>query len=122
MAFSREHDQLLKGHRAMLTTMRSIRAYLPISTGRHQCWKRRYEVEEIETLMAEAARQWLLNTNFEMKRLLSQFKAHGSDTINQIFEGYYQLQGMVMLKAICSALQRALRLFAKNCFMSIRCC
>ena len=56
-----------------------------------------YQVEEIETpSMAEAARQWLLNTNFEMKRLLEPvFKDHGSDTINQIFEGYYQLQGMV---------------------------
>ena len=55
-----------------------------------------YQVEEIETpSMAKAARQWLLNTNFEMKRLLEPvFKDHGSDTINQIFEGYYKLQGV----------------------------
>ena len=56
-----------------------------------------YQVEEVETpSMAEAARQWLLNTNFEMKRLLEPvLKDHGSETINKIFDGYYQLHGMV---------------------------
>ena len=56
-----------------------------------------YQVEEIETPpMAEPAKAWLRNTNFEMKRTLEPvFKEHGSSMINQIFECYYQLQGMV---------------------------
>jgi amidase len=56
-----------------------------------------YQVEEIETPpMAEPAKAWLRNTNFEMKRTLEPvFKEHGSPMINQIFECYYQLQGMV---------------------------
>lgn len=56
-----------------------------------------YQVEEIETPpITEAATAWLRNTNFEMKRTLEPvFKKHGSEIINQIFEGYYQLEGMV---------------------------
>jgi amidase len=56
-----------------------------------------YKVEEIETPpIAEPAKAWLQVTNFEMKRLLEPvFKKHGSKIINQIFEGYYQLEGMV---------------------------
>lgn len=56
-----------------------------------------YQVEEIETpSIAEAAKAWLLNTNFEMKRTLEPvFKEHGSEIINQIFDCYYQLEGMV---------------------------
>jgi amidase len=55
-----------------------------------------YQVEEIETpSIAEAARQWLLNTNFEMKKTLEPiFAEHGSAMINQIFNDYYQLQGV----------------------------
>lgn len=55
-----------------------------------------YQVEEIETpSIAEAARQWLLNTNFEMKKTLEPiFAEHGSTMINQIFDDYYQLQGV----------------------------
>jgi amidase len=55
-----------------------------------------YQVEEIETpSIAEAARQWLLNTNFEMKKTLEPIYAeHGSAMINQIFNDYYQLQGV----------------------------
>ncbi len=55
-----------------------------------------YQVEEIETpSIAEAARQWLLNTNFEMQKTLEPiFAEHGSAMINQIFNGYYQLQGV----------------------------
>ena len=99
MAFSREHDHLPKVgisrhsydyaiHPGILANLDRAASMLEAAG---------YEVEEIETpSMAEAARQWLLNTNFEMKRLLEPvFKAHGSDAINQIFEGYYQLQGMV---------------------------
>lgn len=56
-----------------------------------------YQVEEIETpSMAEAAKAWLQVTNFEMKRTLEPvFKKYGSEIINQIFEGYYQLEDMV---------------------------
>lgn len=56
-----------------------------------------YQVEEIETpSIAEAAKAWLQVTNFEMKRTLEPvFKEHGSAIINQIFEGYYQLEDMV---------------------------
>lgn len=56
-----------------------------------------YQVEEIETPpIAEPAKAWLQVTNFEMKRLLEPvFKQHGSKIINQIFEGYYQLEDMV---------------------------
>ncbi|MBT6482673.1 amidase [Gammaproteobacteria bacterium] len=56
-----------------------------------------YQVEETETpSIAEAAKAWLQVTNFEMKRTLEPvFKEHGSAIINQIFEGYYQLEDMV---------------------------
>ncbi len=56
-----------------------------------------YQVEEIETpAIAEPAKAWLENTNFEMKRTLEPvFSEHGSDIINQIFNGYYQLEKMV---------------------------
>lgn len=56
-----------------------------------------YEIEEIETpSINEAARAWLQVTNFEMKRTLEPvFKEHGSKIINQIFDGYYQLEQMV---------------------------
>lgn len=55
-----------------------------------------YQVEEIDTpSIAEAARQWLLNTNFEMRKTLEPiFAEHGSAMINQIFNDYYQLQGV----------------------------
>jgi len=37
----------------------------------------------------------LVNTNFEMKRLLEPvFAEHGSKIINQIFDGYYKLEGV----------------------------
>jgi len=56
-----------------------------------------YRVEEVETpSIADAAQAWLQVTNFEMKRTLEPvFKEHGSKIINQIFEGYYQLEDMV---------------------------
>ena len=56
-----------------------------------------YQVEEIETpAIAEPAKAWLENTNFEMKRTLEPvFSKHGSETINQIFNAYYQLEKMV---------------------------
>lgn len=55
-----------------------------------------YQVEEIDTpSMAGAAKAWLVNTNFEMKRLLEPvFAEHGTEIINQIFQGYYQLEAM----------------------------
>ena len=55
-----------------------------------------YQVEEIETpAIAEAAKQWVLNTNFEMKKTLEPvFAEHGSAMINQIFDDYYQLRGV----------------------------
>ena len=99
MPFSREYDHLPKVgicrkaydyaiHKGILANLERAASILEAAG---------YQIEEIETpSMAEAARQWLLNTNFEMKRLLEPvFKDYGSDTINQIFEGYYQLQGMV---------------------------
>ena len=56
-----------------------------------------YQVEEIQTpSIAEAAKAWLQNTNFEMKRTLEPvFSEHGSPLINQIFDGYYKLHGLV---------------------------
>lgn len=56
-----------------------------------------YQVEEIETpAIAEPAKAWLENTNFEMKRTLEPvFSEHGSEIINQIFNDYYKLEQMV---------------------------
>ena len=51
-----------------------------------------YQIDELKRLLWRKRRQLFFNTNFEMKRLLEPvFKDHGSETINQIFEGYYQL-------------------------------
>lgn len=56
-----------------------------------------YSVEEVEVpSIAESARAWLQVTNFEMKRTLEPiFSKHGSETIKQIFAGYYRLEEMV---------------------------
>lgn len=55
-----------------------------------------YQVEEIQTpSINEAAKAWLVNTNFEMKRLLEPvFAEHGTAIINQVFDGYYKLEGV----------------------------
>jgi len=56
-----------------------------------------YQVEEIEIpSILEPAQAWFKTTNFEMKMTLDPvLREHGSETIQQVFDGYYQLHEMV---------------------------
>ncbi|MBM89154.1 MAG: amidase [Gammaproteobacteria bacterium] len=56
-----------------------------------------YQVEELKRVpITEPAKAWLRVTNFEMKKTLEPiFSEHGSKIINQVFDDYYKLEGMV---------------------------